>query len=76
MKRVRCPKCDGYVAFDETRYTQGQSLVFECPQCGKQFSIRLGASKLRPLQKDEAPDDSAGTWGSIVVIEITSKYYH
>lgn len=74
MKRVRCPKCDGYVAFDETRYTQGQSLVFECPQCGKQFSIRLGASKLRPLQKDEAPDDSAGTWGSIVVIENVFHY--
>ena len=35
MKRVRCPKCDNYVTFDETKYQVGQSLVFECPECGK-----------------------------------------
>ena len=28
MKRVRCPKCDSYITFDETKYTSGQSLVF------------------------------------------------
>lgn len=27
MKRVRCPKCDQYILFDETKYTEGQSLV-------------------------------------------------
>ena len=30
MKRVRCPKCDNYITFDETKYTAGQSLVFKC----------------------------------------------
>ena len=28
MKRVLCPKCDNYITFDETKYTEGQSLVF------------------------------------------------
>lgn len=27
MKRVLCPKCDNYITFDETKYTEGQSLV-------------------------------------------------
>lgn len=47
MKRVRCPKCDNYITFDETQYEAGQSLVFQCPECGKQFGIRIGTSKLR-----------------------------
>ena len=42
MKRVRCPKCDNYITFDETRYEAGQSLVFKCDQCGKEFGIRIG----------------------------------
>ena len=28
MKRVLCPKCDNYITFDETKYTEGQSLDF------------------------------------------------
>ena len=53
MKRVRCPKCDRYVIFDENRYKDGQNLVFECPNCGKQFSIRIGVSKLNNIQREE-----------------------
>mgnify|MGYP002680908662 CR=1 FL=1 len=30
MKRVRCPKCDNFITFDEKKYTEGQSLVFQC----------------------------------------------
>ena len=33
MKRVLCPKCDNYITFDETKYTEGQSLVFICEHC-------------------------------------------
>ena len=47
MKRVRCPKCDNFITFDETKYEAGQSLVFQCPECGKEFGIRIGVSKLR-----------------------------
>lgn len=71
MKRVRCPKCDQYITFDETQYMAGQSLVFKCPDCGKEFGIRIGVSKLRERQKDENPDEVANEkgCGSIVIIE-------
>ena len=69
MKRVRCPKCENFITFDETRYTDGQSLVFQCPDCGKQFAIRIGVSKLRDRQKDEHPDEQAD-----VVIENMFHY--
>lgn len=45
MKKVRCPKCDTYIQFDEKKYAPGQSLVFECPDCKKQFGIRLTRPK-------------------------------
>ena len=45
MKRVRCPKCDHFIQFDETKYADGQSLVFVCDNCKKQFGIRIGVSK-------------------------------
>ena len=78
MKRVRCPKCDNYITFDETQYENGQSLVFQCPECGKQFGIRIGVSKLRQTQKEEnaaplAPDDDAEC-GSLLVIENVFHY--
>ena len=53
MKRIRCPKCDAYITFDETKYEAGQSLVFQCAECGKQFGIRIGVSKLRETQRKE-----------------------
>jgi len=71
MKRVRCPKCEHFITFDETKYTAGQSLVFKCPDCGKEFGIRIGVSKLRERQKDDNPDEQANDQGcgSIVIIE-------
>ena len=81
MKRVRCPKCDQYITFDETRYEEGQSLVFVCPECGRQFGIRMGVSKLRATQKDEnaalSSSDTPHTedgLGAIVVIENVFHY--
>ena len=40
MKKVRCPKCNSYTFFDETRYQPGQRLVFVCSECKKQFAIQ------------------------------------
>ncbi len=76
MKRVRCPKCDNYVTFDETKYSAGQSLVFKCDQCGKEFGIRIGVSKLRNTQKEESKELDALTsnYGSIIVIENVFHY--
>ena len=45
MKRIRCPKCDQTILFDETPYEAGRILVFECAECHKQFKIRLPRSK-------------------------------
>ena len=71
MKRIRCPKCDNYITFDEKKYTDGQSLVFICDNCKKQFSIRIGKSKLRATQKEETVDENENNkdCGSVVVIE-------
>lgn len=76
MKRVRCPKCDNYITFDETRYEDGQSLVFECDVCKKQFGIRIGKSKLKATQKEECPDENEhdDAYGSIVVVENVFHY--
>jgi len=50
--------------------------VFKCPDCGKEFGIRIGVSKLRNRQKDENPDENANEegCGSIVVIENVFHY--
>lgn len=76
MKRVRCPKCDKFITFDETVYKEGQALVFECPACGKQFGIRIGESKLRATRKEEKLDELSNEngCGSIVVIENVFHY--
>lgn len=84
MKRVRCPKCDHYIIFDETRYEAGQQLVFKCEECGREFGIRIGVSKLRSTQKDEnreldstasAVDNTgSGVVGQLVVIENVFHY--
>ena len=71
MKRIRCPKCENYLTFDETKYTEGQSLVFVCENCKKQFSIRLGKTKMKVPQKEERLDETEykEAFGSITVIE-------
>ena len=36
-------------------------MVFDCTECHKQFSIRIGKSKLAPLQRDmnaDAPEET------------------
>lgn len=78
MKRVRCPKCDNYIQFDETKYDEGQSLVFVCNECKKQFAIRIGKSKLnagnRKEESAEVDNETTGKLGSIVVIENVFAY--
>lgn len=83
MKRVRCPKCDHYIIFDETKYNPGQSLVFKCDECGREFGIRIGVSKLNNTQKEDneqLSDDNGeqmaneAAFGSIVVIENVFHY--
>ena len=42
MKKIICPKCDHVIDFDPSGYKEGQSLVFECEQCRKSFTVRIG----------------------------------
>ena len=76
MKRILCPKCDNYITFDETQYSEGQSLVFICEHCKKQFSIRIGRTKLKATRKEELLDEQENSqdFGSIVVIENVFGY--
>lgn len=76
MKRVRCPKCDNYIVFDETKYTEGQSLVFVCQNCQKEFAIRIGKSKLDDKHKEKKLDEQAykKDFGSIIVVENLFAY--
>lgn len=71
MRRVRCPKCDRYTFFDETRYTNGQSLLFECENCKKRFSVKIGVTHLARTQREESIDPKINNEGvgSITVIE-------
>ena len=76
MKRVRCPKCDNYIVFDETRYQAGQQLVFVCPECNKQFGIRMGTSQVKTTRKeaDADPEEPTSDLGSIIVVENVFHY--
>lgn len=68
MKRIRCPKCDEAILFDETQYEPGRILVFECPECHKQFKIRI--PQLKPTETtngEEKPE--APVTGHLVVLE-------
>ena len=76
MKRVRCPKCDSYITFDETKYTSGQSLVFKCNECGKEFGIRIGVSKLRSTQKEESKELDALIHHTSAIIHHPSAIIH
>ena len=76
MKRVRCPKCDNYITFNEKQYEEGQQLVFVCPVCNRQFGIRIGTSKVKEARKNENLDELEHNQvlGSIVVVENVFHY--
>lgn len=70
MKRIRCPKCDEAILFDETKYEPGRILVFECPECHKQFKIRIPQPK--PAADSEHEDEESEenpVLGRLVVLE-------
>lgn len=62
MSKIICPKCDHAIDFDSTGYKVGQSLVFECEQCRKSFTIRIGET-----EDDIRTEDL----GHVVVVENT-----
>ena len=75
MKKVRCPKCNSYTVFDETRYQPGQRLVFVCSECKKQFAVQLPSesSSVESTQKP-LPSEEEGGIGAVVVVENAFHY--
>lgn len=69
MKRIRCPKCDEAILFDEQKYEPGRILVFECPECHKQFKIRMPQPKPTSLEQEDEADEEKRVYGSLVVLE-------
>ncbi len=69
MKRIRCPKCDEPITFDEKLYAPGRVLVFECPSCHKEFKIRIASGK-----KDGEAQKTPETPASLIVIENAFHY--
>lgn len=65
MKRIRCPKCDEPILFDETLYEAGRILVFECKSCHKQFRVKLN----RPQPSGEETPIGPEPVGQLVVLE-------
>ena len=63
MKRLRCPKCDEPILFDDRLYEPGRILVFECPQCHKNFRIRI------PRFKTDVQEDERIVYGSLTILE-------
>lgn len=80
MKKIRCPKCDRFVTFDETQYAAGQTLVLSCEWCGKEFKIKLkGKETSAPdaASTVQTPDeDTADTTSQpyLTVVENTFAY--
>lgn len=70
MKRIRCPKCDNYITFDETRYTEGQQLVFQCSECGKQFSIRI-----KP-KTNTAQEENTSLQANVGTLHVIANQFH
>lgn len=72
MKRIRCPKCDEAITFDETQYEPGRILVFECPECHKQFKLRIPQPKpavCEAASEEEKAEEEKPILGRLVVLE-------
>lgn len=41
MKKIACPRCDNFLKFDDSIYTDGQSIRLHCEICGRNFGIRI-----------------------------------
>lgn len=70
MKRIRCPKCGTPIQFDETLYEPGRILVFQCPDCLKEFRIRI-PQKANSKSSAQATSPAAGT---LIVLENDFQY--
>ncbi len=71
MKRVKCPKCDNYIVFDNTQYREGQALIFHCSKCKKEFGVRIGTGRLQNIHEEKDIDEHQydNKLGSVIIVE-------
>ncbi|MGL5228616.1 MAG: FHA domain-containing protein [Bacteroidales bacterium] len=51
MKKIACPRCDNFIRFDDSNYTEGQSIRLHCEHCGRNMSIRISRkAKNEPIE--------------------------
>lgn len=62
MRKIRCPKCDQFIRFEESRIEPGASLILHCDSCGKSFSVRFKS-------EEEKKEEVDYTYGCIIVVE-------
>jgi uncharacterized protein YbaR (Trm112 family) len=75
MKRIRCPKCEHSIVFDESQQEPGQKLVFQCTHCGKTFAIRVNVPQpVVPTTEENEVVPTGNECGSITVIENVFHY--
>ncbi len=60
MRKIRCPKCEQFIRFEDSRIEPGASIIIQCDNCGKKFSIRF-----KPKEEKKADY----TYGCIIVVE-------
>lgn len=51
MKRVRCPKCDGFITFDETKYKRGSHLYLNVHNVANNLVLELEPQNLEIRKK-------------------------
>lgn len=69
MKRIRCPKCDEPILFDESQYAPGRTLIFECPGCRKQFRLRIKPIASESSGENDGEEEKRPVLGMLTVIE-------
>lgn len=74
MKKIRCPKCDRFVTFDETNAIPGRTLVFVCDYCGFQFRIKLKSTdRQQPQASTSSLENKEGTTAPIASMDEVSQ---
>lgn len=73
MKKLKCPKCNSFITFDETKYETNQKLIFKCPKCYNKFGIRLGNSFSQDKINSLTSTDNC-IYGYLCVIENCFHY--
>lgn len=69
MKRIRCPKCDEPILFDDAQYAPGRMLVFECPSCHKQFRLRIKPAAETSVEGGGEEEQERPIYGQMIVVE-------